>query len=420
MEGPLIIYRLLLPVYVLMAGPGWWLKMVRRGGFRSGLSERCGFYPDDLEYEPCGATHVHAVSVGEALLALKLIRAWQVKEPAKRFVLAVATATGKQVAMANAPEGVRVVYQPVDFRFLVRRYLARFEPEQIVLVEGEMWPHLLLECARRDVPVRLVNARMSPRSRRRYRKLAFWVRPFFRHLDRVAVQEAEDAAIWSELGVAADKVRVTGSLKFDPGPRREIEVPADFRAMIGAMDEGRPVVLAASTHAGEEALLAVAIDEAGGFPLIVPRHAERRAEVRESLEKAGFAVALRSGFSAPAGARKVLVVDSTGELRAWTAAAGVVIIGKSFLAEGGQNPAEAIEAGKAVVFGPHMENFEPLATRLEERGGAMRVGAAALPGSLRELLRNPARREEMAEAGREVLSQHEGAVARVIDLLGGR
>ncbi|GAA5483702.1 3-deoxy-D-manno-octulosonic acid transferase [Haloferula sargassicola] len=418
MEWPLLIYRLLLPVYVLAAGPGWWLKMVRRGGMGSGLAERFGFYREDLEWEPCGEVHVHAVSVGEAMLALKLIRAWQAAEAGKKFVLAVATSTGKQVALETAPEGVRVVYQPVDFRFLVRRYLKRFEPSQIVLVEGEMWPHLMLECSRRAIPVRLVNARMSPRSRRRYDKLAEWVRPVFRHLDGVAVQEKDDAEIWVTLGVSADKVRTTGSLKFDPGPRRETVARPEFRDMIGAVNDGRPVVLAASTHVGEEPLLAASIERAGGFPVIVPRHAERRFEVREALEKAGFAVALRSDFSAPTAGRKVLVVDSTGELRAWTSEAEVVVIGKSFLAEGGQNPAEAIEAGKPVVFGPHMENFEPLASRLVDAGGAARVSVAALPGIVRDLLENPSRRERMTAAGRSVLSRHQGAVDRVIGLLG--
>lgn len=421
MEWPLLVYRLLLPVYVLVSAPGWWLKMVRRGGLGSGLSERFGIYTAETEFEPCGAVHVHAVSVGETMLALKLIRRWRELEPGRPFVLAVATATGRAVADSGAPEGVRVVYQPVDFRWLVKRYLDRFEPSQVVLVEGEMWPHLMLGCAARGVPVRLVNARMSPRSKRRYAKFASWVRPVFRHLSGVGVQEAADAPVWSDLGVAPERVEVTGSLKFDPGRGRPSVGRPEFGRMVAACRGEKPVVLAASTHAGEESLLAGAIVEAGGFPVIVPRHAERRGEVVAELTERGFRVVLRSAFSAPRSGEEpvVLVVDSTGELRDWLAEAAVIVVGKSFRGGGGQNPAEAIEAGKPVVFGPMMENFEPLATRLVDAGGALRTDEAGLAGSLRGLLEADAARTEMAAKGARVLSGHAGATERIIGFLGG-
>ncbi|MBB5352297.1 3-deoxy-D-manno-octulosonic-acid transferase [Haloferula luteola] len=413
-----MIYRCLLPVYVLAAGPAWVLKMIRRGGWTSGLGERFGKYREDLEFEPCGQVHVHAVSVGETMLALKLIRAWQNRRPGKRFVLAVATATGRQVAEAQAPEGVRVVYQPVDFRILVERYLKRFEPSQVVLVEGEMWPHLMRSCACRNIPVRLVNARMSPRSRRRFRKLADWVRPVFRHLDAVAVQEASDAEIWQHLGVSADRVSVTGSLKFDPGRQQGRAGREEFGEMIEALAGGKPPVLAASTHAGEEVVLANAVFEAGGFPVVVPRHAERREEVLQDLAKAGGQGVLRSRFQVPVEPGKwVLVVDSTGELRDWIQAAEVVVMGKSFRSIGGQNPAEAIEAGKPVVVGPHMENFEPLVSRMVDAGGAFRVDEEGLIGVLASLLDDPGLQSRCAVAGQRVLAQHAGAVDRIIDLL---
>ncbi|MFC7336621.1 3-deoxy-D-manno-octulosonic acid transferase [Haloferula chungangensis] len=413
MSPTLLLYRVLLPIYVLVALPGWLMKTARRGGFGSGLGERGSFYGDELEFEPCGAVHVHAVSVGETLLAMKLIRAWRVRKGAKDFVLAVGTATGHAVAVEAKMEGVRVVYQPVDFRFMVRRYLDRFQPSQIVLVEGEMWPNLMLECARRGVPTRLVNARMSPRSKRRYRKMAPWVRPIFSKLDWVAVQEAEDAEVWKDLGV--DEVKVTGSLKFDPGAGGLPTPRAEFVAMIDACAAGRPVVLAASTHDGEESLIGRAVREAGGFYLCVPRHAERRAEVREALRSAGFDVVLRSEFRRPdePGAA-TLVVDSTGELRDWTASADVVVIGKSFLGIGGQNPAEAISAGKPLVFGPHMENFEPLATRLVECGGARRVAdESELAQALKEVMADP----DGTAAAKAVLDGHRGATGRILDHL---
>ncbi|MCU0753371.1 MAG: hypothetical protein MUC40_10195 [Akkermansiaceae bacterium] len=174
----LLIYRLLLPWLFVAAFPGWVVKMLRRGGMRTRLGERAAFYRRDLTAEPDGAVHVHAVSVGEALLGLKLIGAWLEEDPQRRFVLATGTATGHAVATAAAIPGLRVTYAPLDFSSMVRRYLDRFRPRRIVLIEGEVWPRLMLECRKRGIPVSLVNARMSPRSAGRYRKFAATLRPY--------------------------------------------------------------------------------------------------------------------------------------------------------------------------------------------------------------------------------------------------
>ena len=173
----LLIYRLLLPLLFIAAFPGWLVKMLRRGGFATRLGERVARYSIPAATEPRGAVHVHAISVGEALLALKLIRAWLVRDPGRRFVLATGTATGHHIATAAAIPELRVTYAPLDFRSMVRRYLTRFEPAQIVLIEGEAWPELLLASRQRGIRVTLINARMSPRSACRYRRFAAWVRP---------------------------------------------------------------------------------------------------------------------------------------------------------------------------------------------------------------------------------------------------
>lgn len=419
----LALYRLLLPLLFVAAFPGWVFKMLRRGGFGTRLGERAAIYQEPPDFEPSGATHIHAVSVGEALLALKLIRTWREMDPGQRFVLATGTSTGHAVATAANVPGLRVTYAPLDFRWMVRRYLRRFEPARIVLVEGEAWPHLLLLCKQRGIPVSLVNARMSPRSARRYRRFAAVVRPLFGMLDKVAIQEPGDAEIWTDLGVSGDDLVCAGSLKFDPGSGRPTRRP-EFQNMIEVFGR-KPVVLAASTHAGEEAWLAGAIREAlpAALPVIVPRHAERRAEVKAALEAAGHPVVLRSGFAGETGhsdPRSVFVIDSTGELRDWTAHADIVLIGKSFLATGGQNPAEAILAGKPVIFGTHMENFEPLATRLVERGGAIR---ATDESSLVDAIRrhaDPAVADESCRNASAVLAVHEGSSRRIVELLATR
>jgi 3-deoxy-D-manno-octulosonic-acid transferase len=417
----LLIYRLLLPWLFVAAFPGWVVKMLRRGGMRTRLGERAAIYRRDLTAEPDGAVHVHAVSVGEALLGLKLIGAWLEEDPQLRFVLATGTATGHAVATAAAIPGLRVTYAPLDFSSMVRRYLDRFRPRRIVLIEGEVWPRLMLECRKRGIPVSLVNARMSPRSAGRYRKFAATLRPLFSMLDAVAVQEADDAAIWRELGVEPRRIHHTGSLKFDPASGAPPMRRPVFQNMLDAFGTGRPVVLAASTHAGEEAWIASAIRDASpdALPVIVPRHAERRAEVTDDLERAGFQVVLRSSFqeSVIGEHRQVFVIDTTGELRDWTAHADAVIIGKSFHASGGQNPTEAILARKPVIFGPHMENFQPLAERLIAADGCI---AAHDEDSLRKAIRtalDPARADEMTRRAAALLAVHEGATRRIIALL---
>lgn len=416
----LAIYRLILPLLFLTAFPGWLVKMLKRGGFGTRLAERAGIHSLPLEYEPCGAVHVHAVSVGESLLALKLIREWRRDDPEQPFVLATGTSTGHAVATAAGLDDVRVTYAPLDFRWMVRAYLSRFEPSQIVLVEGEVWPHLLLECQARKIPVRLVNARMSPRSARRFSRFAAWLRPVYRMLGCVAIQEEADRAIWETLGLSSDRIHLTGSMKFDPGSGTLPTRREDFQQMLNAFGNARPAVLAASTHHGEEAWIAAALRNAlpAALPVIVPRHSERRAEVKQELERAGFQVILRSKFAAPADPDAAcLVVDSTGELRDWTAHADVVVIGKSFLAIGGQNPVEAVLAGVPVITGPHMENFQPFADRLAACGGCLVASdQAALALAIRQAS-DPASAARMTREASALLQIHNGATRRILALL---
>ncbi|MEN9975342.1 MAG: hypothetical protein RLZZ282_1348 [Verrucomicrobiota bacterium] len=421
----LLIYRLLLPWLFLAAFPGWLVKMLRRGGLHTRLGERVAWYWAARDGEPIGAVHVHAVSVGESMLALKLIRAWLSQDPTRRFVLATGTATGHAVATAAAIPNLRVTYAPLDFPSMVMRYLERFAPAQIVLIEGEAWPYLLLTCHQRGIPVALVNARLSPRSARRFERFAAWVRPLFSLLDAVAIQEPEDASRWRNLGVDPARIHHTGSLKFDPGSCSTPAKREDFQRILDAFGSGRPVILAASTHAGEDEWIATAIHQAApdALAVLVPRHAERRAEVAAALEHAGFPVVLRSKFPPPATHAAashrghVLVIDTTGELREWTALADVVVIGKSILAHGGQNPTEAIQAGKPVIFGPHMENFEPLASRLVAAQGALRVAdQAGLAGAIAAAL-DPDRATALTSAAARQLAAHHGATQRILALL---
>ena len=403
----LTVWSLLYPLVALAAAPFWMLKMFRRDGWGSGLLERIGIYGRAAEFERTGAVYIHAVSVGEVLLALKLISKWR-EETGDQFVLVPTTATGMAVAREKAPEDVRVIYAPLDFGFLIRRMMKRLGPRVVVMVESELWPHLIYQTHRMGIPIGLMNARLSPRSGRRLKKFRGLFGPFLELLDHVGVPEKEDLVRWQEIGVGKEATVLTGNVKFDPSGAALPEKRSEFSAMLDQFPK-KPVAMAVSTFAGEEEYLDAAFREAGYQSVIVPRHAERRSEVAQALNGK---VILRSQFRGPA-AGESFVIDSTGELRDWTAHADVVVIGKSFFEEGGQNPSEAIQAGVPVICGPHMANFEPLVSELKEAGGICMVfSREELVSALCKLPK-----EQIAKA-RAVLEKHNGAMARTIALFG--
>jgi 3-deoxy-D-manno-octulosonic-acid transferase len=405
----LLIYRAILPLLFLIAFPGWVVKMLRRGGFGTALNERIGLYFDPPDFEPSHAIHLHAISVGETIIAIKLLREWQNIYPDTRFVLATGTATGHQTATgANIPD-LRVTYAPLDFTWMIKSYLNRFEPSQIVLIEGETWPNLLRFAEKKHIPVSLANARISPRSARRFNFFASYLRPFFSKLSCVCIQEKEHRSIWENLGIHSDNIHLTGSIKFDPQSSTIPEQRPDFREMLERFGKGRPIILAASTFSGEEALIA---------SVIVPRHAERRHEVSQALDRAGFHVTLRSSFETPLQPENaVFVIDTTGELATWTAHADAVIIGKSFLSTGGQNPAEAILANKPLILGPHMENFQPLVRHLHAAEAALIArNSEEISAAIRRAL-NPSFSQKLTQNASAILSSHHGATQRHLKVL---
>lgn len=404
-----LLYNLALPVISLLAAPSWLWKMIRRGGWGTGLQERLTIYDRDPEHEKQGAVYIHAVSVGEVLLALKLIKVWR-EETGDHFVLVPTTATGMLVAREKAPDYVRIIYAPLDLPFLIRRTLARFSPRAIVLMESELWPNLILQATQSGIFIGIANARLSPRSGHRLLKLKPLVSPMISKLDRIGIPEESELSRWQEIGARPDATIVTGNVKFDPLGAAPPQKREEFSNMLSAFRSDQKIAMAVSTFSGEEEFLADAIRQAEAFPVVVPRHAERRAEVSAALDGN---VILRSQFSTPQGG-EVFVIDSTGELRDWTAHADVVVIGKSFLAKGGQNPAEAIQAGVPVICGPHMANFEPLITELKNAGALWSVETEdELIVALREALSDPTPK---ITAALQVLSKHEGAVARTVAL----
>ncbi len=418
----LFIYNLFFPLVFVALLPGYLLRMFRRGGYRENFAQRFGRYTaaDRERFARGEWIWLHSISVGETLLALKLAREMRRVDPTRNIALSVTTSTGYAVAREAVNDWLEVIYNPLDTTWIVRAALDAVRPRRLIFVEA-IWPNLIAEAKRRGLPVTFVP-RLSPRSAARFRKAEPLTGPFFRLIDALAVQEPDDVACWRSLGVAEERVHVTGNSKFDHAAGGGERV-AEFRDVLARLGvaENAPVLLAGSTFPGEERIIAEIFRDLrahfpGLFLIIVPRHVERTAEVVADLRPLDLRLALRTeNTSAPADA---LIVNTTGELRDWYHLATVVFIGKSLTAHGGQNPVEPVLAGKPVVYGPHMQNFQAIVARWREAEAAVQVAdVAELRMRLAELLAQPERRTMLAAKAREIVAAHEGATARTVRVL---
>ena len=410
------IYNLLWPIGLLFFLPAYLVKMFRRGGYREKFGQRLGWYDVDLRARLSAqrSTWLHAVSVGEVAIALKLARALRVLEPDLHCVLTTTTTTGFAFANKNSLPWIEVMYTPLDFWPIMQSAFAVIRPARILLVEAEVWPNLVALAHARGIPLALVNARLSPRSENRFRRFRFFVAPTFRLLDLVCVQNPEDVDRWTALGVDPGRIKHLGSIKYDPEDAH-VDATPPRKIIAGFGLENRVVIFGGSTHAGEENILAEVFralrrEFVDLLLVLAPRHIERTSEVQRALEEGRFNVALRSQPPVPGRAIDCLLLDSTGELRDWYGIATIAFVGKSLVGRGGQNPAEAILAGKPVLFGPHMENFAALATALVTQHGAIQVNSATeLRRAMASLLADPERREQLVQNARKVLDTHRDA-----------
>ncbi len=406
------IYNLLWPLGLLFFLPGYFTKMLRRGGYREKFGQRLGIYDRRLRarLSKQRSTWLHAVSVGEVNVALKLANALRTHEPDLHCALTTTTTTGFALARKNAPLWIEVMYTPLDYWPIMRRAFSFIRPVRIVLVEAEIWPNLAAEAHARRIPLALVNARLSARSERRYRQFRFFIAPTFRLLDLVCVPEKEDAKRWAALGVSQDRIRLTGSIKYDPAGLDQVaEIQETAHPVsLNHLEPESPVLFGGSTHRGEEEVLAnIFLRLRQQFPslrlFIAPRHVERLREIRAQLDALRLQVTLASEALAHRELNAdCLLLDTTGELQRWYGIATVVFIGKSITAHGGQNPVEPILAGKPVVFGPHMENFATLAKALVSKKGAIQVrDIDSLELAIAELLRDSDARQRLVQSGKQ-------------------
>jgi 3-deoxy-D-manno-octulosonic-acid transferase len=366
---------------------------------------------------------LQAVSVGEMLAIGPILEA--LHRDGIEVYLTTTTSTGYRLAKERYGAWVLGIgYFPIDWWPFVARAWRRIAPDLVILTEGERWPEHLRQASRRGVPVLAVNARLSDRSFARMKKLRSTARLMLDGVSRVLVASADDAARFVELGVAAERVIVTGNIKLDVQiPRLNAQERAALRRSLG-MPDG-PLVLGSSTWPGEEEALIAALQRARAAGLrssllIVPRHAERRSEIERALQASGLSFHFRSR-GAPAGEVDVAVADTTGELRRLTQLADVVFVGKSLPPHTeGQTPVEAAVLQKPILFGSGMSNFRPIARDLLACGAAREVRDGSELGlACEELLREPERRATLAEAAARWRQDNAGAVGRTLAIIGG-
>jgi 3-deoxy-D-manno-octulosonic-acid transferase len=426
-----LLYNILFPVGFVLMLPVYLLHLLRRGNWQQGFWQRFGLYDSNLQQQLTNR-HViwlHAVSVGEVNLLAHLFRELEHRLPAMKFVASATTSTGMAELRRRLPGSVSKVYYPVDSRGSVRRALRYLAPRAVVLVEAEIWPNFLWTLRDRRTPVFLVNARLSDRSFRRYRRFRNVFGPIFGAFTGVGAANDADAARLRELGCRPERVQVVGNLKFDAAPEDRSRPPLNVPALLSKLHvaTGAPVIVAGSTHAGEEAILAEACRRLRQkhpqlFLILVPRHQERTREVTRDLDKLGVNYALRSevpgmGDSDGHGV-ECLIVNTTGELRFFYTAATAVFVGKSLTAAGGQNPIEPGALGKPILFGPNMQNFQAISEELVTGGGALRVAdAAELERQLDALLGDAARRAEMGRRAQEIIRQNQGALHLTAEMI---
>jgi len=424
----LFFYNILLPFALLFSFPFYLRRMIKRGGYARNFSQRFGRYSKDLldRFAVGGWTWIRAVSVGEIVMALRLIEELKKRSPEFKAVISTTTSTGYALGQQRRAdrEWIEVIYNPIDFYPIVSACWKQILPRETILIDSDLWPSFLAVAKAHRTPVYLANARLSPRSEERYTKLPRITRTlFWRNLTNLFAQDQVDAERWKRLGVPADRIAVTGSMKYDT---EDSVSSIDFRFKAWLQKHGvnieRPILLGGSLHPGEEDLLLSAFrlllaEFPQLFLILVPRHVERTAEIVQLLRTRNIQFTLRSDPDFQKDP-SVLLVNSTGELRDWYSTATVVVVGKSFYGVGGQNPAEPLLANKPVVVGPHMENFQYIVDELRKAGGIIQLHSAdALVPTLADLLRNPAAAASVVSRASKAMAQHRGAIGRTATII---
>ncbi|MDG1310663.1 MAG: lipid IV(A) 3-deoxy-D-manno-octulosonic acid transferase [Porticoccaceae bacterium] len=405
--SPIIVLRLL---YRALKAPAYARRWAERWGFVTAPMVN-------------NIIWLHAVSVGETLAATPLVKELQQRFPNHRLMVTCMTPTGSERIKAAFGDTVDHSYAPYDMPDAVGRFLGRVTPSALIIMETELWPNTIAACSRRSIPVILANGRLSEKSARAYCKIGSLVGPMLRSMSAVVAQHRDDGNRFVELGLPAEALSISGNIKFDLDLDAAVQGKAQLLGAEWRGDKQRPILLAASTHQGEDELILQAFAQIKGAltkaPLLVlvPRHPERFNSVAQLCHDGGFALARRSAEEATAQA-DILLGDTMGELMAFFGACDIAFVGGSLVSSGGHNIIEPAAWGVPVLTGPHLFNFAE-ASRLLIEGGAMSVCGSAerLAEQAIGLFENQQRRTEMGDAARLIADANRGALERLMAVI---
>jgi 3-deoxy-D-manno-octulosonic-acid transferase len=420
-----LAYSLLLSLGLLLLSPYFLFQALAHRKYITGLRERLGSLPK-LDRQP--VVWLHCVSVGETQAARPLVERIRKELPHHALVVSTVTLTGQKLARDLFREqAARVVYFPFDWRWSVRRALNALSPSVVVVMETELWPNFLRECKAREIPVALVNGRISRKSFGRYLKIRFFLRHVLDCLSIAVMQSEQDAERILQLGMTKERVFSAGNLKFEAVGNTDQKT--DFKNRFGLQSDV-PLVLAASTHAPEEKIVLESLrkvreSQPGVRLMIAPRHPERFNEVAELIGASGLSWARRT--DAPAStdtSATVILLDTIGELPSTYSYASVVFVGGSIVDRGGHNVLEPAAHGVAVITGAHTHNFHAIVALLNEAKAILQLGpveggeaVVALAEALRRLLVNEEWRRELGVRAKQLIAANQGAVEKTMKLI---
>ncbi|MGI8671681.1 MAG: 3-deoxy-D-manno-octulosonic acid transferase [Luteitalea sp.] len=415
-----VLYSCLSAFALVLAAPWLAWQAFRYGKYTEAWPERFGQLPATLAAVAAQTIWLHAVSVGEVLSARPLVAALQARYPDWRIVVSTTTRTGRAMATTRLPGVAGVFYFPLDFAWIVRRVLARLRPSLLIVVETEIWPNLLRLCRTEGMGVLLVNARISDRSFPRYHHVRRLLGRVLGQCDRLCAQSDQTAHRLRTLGAPAERIVVTGSLKFDV----QAEPPRATSDVVARLT-GRPVLLAASTLQGEDEILLETFEqlrrvEPEAVLVLAPRHPERFDRVASLAQATRWRTARRTRLAEVGETGlDVLVLDSLGELAGICGHATVVFVGGSLVPAGGHNILEPALHARPIVVGPSMSNFAEIARIFLAADALVQVpDAATAQRELIALFADPDRRHRLGVAARRVLDLHRGAVQRTMAEIG--
>jgi 3-deoxy-D-manno-octulosonic-acid transferase len=423
----IFLYNLLLIIVSIITLPYWIIRVLFTKKYRQNIIQRFSIYPKETIAKLNGKKPVwiHAVSVGETLAAIILVKSLKKKYLDLPILISTVTVTGNQIAKQNEKLFDGIIYFPLDFPFSVKRVISFFSPRLILVMEKELWPNFLFTTKKRNIPCILVNGRLAEKSVKKYLRWKFFMKNTLNSLTQILMQTKEDAERMKLIGADPSRIQVTGNLKFDLSPPTiSPQELSELKRQFGITSPEQPVFIAGSTHPGEEEFVLDALHYVKKrFPntklILAPRHPERCDEVEKLIQQKGFSCVRRSKMSSSSENNyDVYLIDKVGELFKLYILGNAVFVGGSLVPVGGHNILEPAVCERAVVFGPYMHNFQESADLLLNANGALQITSGAdLSGVIERLLISLEESQIRGKACADAIKSNTGATERTLKII---